>query len=341
MIVIFKSDCTEEQRANICSTVEKAGYSFSFVKTQDSTYGIGIGKAILDIRKIGSLDGVADVFRVSDNYKLVSRKWRVQPTIIDLGDGVTIGEGAFSLMLGPCSIESEEQVCQIVDFLYAQGVRIMRGGAFKPRSSPYSFQGLGIPGLKMFAKCARIKGLKIVTEVLEPTQIEEMIDYVDIFQVGARNNQNFSLLKALGGTNKAVMLKRGISGTLEELLNAAEYIFSSGNEKILLCERGIRTYESAYRNVLDINAIPVLKAKSHLPVIVDPSHGIGLRNFVESVGLAGIIAGADGLIVESHPAPEKAFSDGQQTLNFSEAKRLIEKSRKLVELREELADVGI
>jgi 3-deoxy-7-phosphoheptulonate synthase len=341
MIIKFNSNSTEENRSHLRKFLHENGFSFNSVKTQSNLYGVSIGKCKLDIRKVGAFEGVEDVFRVSDTYKLVSRKWRKDPTIIDLGDGVKVGEGHFGMMMGPCSIESEEQVRDMVNFLSDSGVRIMRGGAFKPRSSPYSFQGMGLEGLKMFSSIAHARGLKIISEVLEPSQIDDMMPYVDIFQVGARNNQNFSLLKALGSVDRPVLLKRGISGTLEELLNSAEYIYSHGNERILLCERGIRTFEGAYRNVLDINAIPVLKAKSHLPVIVDPSHGIGLRECVEAVGLAGIMAGADGVIVESHARPEEALSDGQQTLNYSESKRFIEKANRVVQLRSELNNVGV
>jgi 3-deoxy-7-phosphoheptulonate synthase len=209
--------------------------------------------------------------------------------------------------------------------LLSSGVRIMRGGVFKPRSSPYAFRGLGVEGLKMWYTLARQAGVKIITEVMQVSQIAEMVDYVDIFQVGARNTQNFNLLDELGRVDKPVMIKRGISGTIEELLYSAEYVFSAGNEKLLLCERGIRTYEKASRNTLDINAIPILKEKSHLPVIADPSHGIGIRDFVEPVALACVMAGADGIIYETHQKPEEAASDGQQTLDFDESAALIRK----------------
>jgi 3-deoxy-7-phosphoheptulonate synthase len=218
------------------------------------------------------------------------------------------------------------------NFLASQGVKIMRGGVFKPRSSPYAFRGMGIDGLKFFHRICRAKGIKIITEVMQVSQIAEMIDYVDIFQVGARNSQNFNLLDALGEAGKAVLLKRGMSGTIEELLSSAEYIFSNGNEKIILCERGIRTYERAYRNTLDLNAVPLLKEKTHLPVVVDPSHGIGMREYVEAMSLAGVMAGADGLLVEIHDTPEKAFSDGAQTLDFTQAASLFDKARKVYEL---------
>jgi len=240
-----------------------------------------------------------------------------------------------AIMAGPCSIENEDQIRSILQHLQAQGVRIMRGGVYKPRSSPYSFRGLGIKGLKLWAELAREHGIKIITEVMQVSQIKEMVDYIDIFQVGARNTQNFNLLDALGDVDKPVMLKRGISGTIDELLHSAEYIFSGGNERIMLCERGIRSYEKAYRNTMDINAIAMLKEKTHLPVIADPSHGIGIRDFVEPVALAAVMAGADGVIYETHPVPQKAFSDAQQTISFEASAQLIRKMRAAVALRED------
>jgi 3-deoxy-7-phosphoheptulonate synthase len=269
---------------------------------------------------------------VHDAFKLVSRTWKVHPTAIDLGDGVVIREGIHTIMAGPCSIESESQVESTVKFLVEQGVRVMRGGVFKPRSSPYTFRGLGLEGLKVFAGVAHAHGVKIVTEVLDVSQIESMYEYVDMFQVGARNSQNFTLLDALGKQDKPVLLKRGISGTLEELLQSAEYIFSQGNERILLCERGIRSFEKSYRNTLDLNAVPYLKEKSHLPVIVDPSHGIGVRRFVGAMALAGVAAGADGTIVEIHEKPECAMSDAAQTLNYLEASELFGRIAKVAEI---------
>ncbi|MEO7990716.1 MAG: bifunctional 3-deoxy-7-phosphoheptulonate synthase/chorismate mutase, partial [Chryseolinea sp.] len=212
--------------------------------------------------------------------------------------------------------------------------RIMRGGVFKPRSSPYAFRGLGVDGLKMWHKIARVRGIKIISEVMQVSQIAEMVDYVDVFQVGARNTQNYNLLDELGRVDKAVMIKRGISGTIEELLYSAEYVFAAGNEKLMLCERGIRTYEKASRNTLDVNAIPILKEKTHLPIIADPSHGIGIREYVSPIALASLMAGADGIIYETHQKPEEAASDGQQTLDFNESVTLIEKLKRVFELRE-------
>ncbi|CAN5250347.1 3-deoxy-7-phosphoheptulonate synthase [soil metagenome] len=334
MIIQLDKTISSADEALVVNTIQKSGYALNEVKTSRQRYLVCVGKKSFDIRTIGNLPGVQDVHYVADANKLVSNEWRVKNTIVDLGDGIKIGEGNFSIMAGPCSIENEEQIEKTVAFLVKHGIKIMRGGVYKPRSSPYAFRGLGIDGLKLFYKECASNGIKIVTEVMQSEQIEAMYEYVDIFQVGARNAQNFNLLDALGEAGKPVLLKRGISGTVEELLSSAEYIFSNGNENIILCERGIRTYEKAYRNTLDLNAVPYLKSKTHLPVVVDPSHGVGIRAYVESMSLAAVMAGADGIIVEIHENPEKAFSDGQQTLNFTEAEVLVEKLRKTYQLRE-------
>lgn len=333
MIVQCEQDITPATLSALENSLQAFGVAATEVKTQAGHYLIAPLTQPFDLRRVGRLPGVKDVHRVADAYKLVSRKWKVAPTVIDLGDGARIGDGGFTLMMGPCSIEGREQIEGIAGFLHTNGVAVMRGGAFKPRTSPYSFRGMGLEGLKLWSEIARPLGLKIVTEVLDAAQIEPMYDYVDVYQVGARNSQNFTLLDGLGRVDKPVLLKRGMSGTLDELLHSAEYIFSNGNEKIMLCERGIRTFEKAYRNVLDINAIALLKEKSHLPVIIDPSHGIGIRRLVERIALAGLVAGADGAIIEIHPTPECAASDGAQTLNFEEAARLLDKTRKMAEIR--------
>ncbi len=336
MIIQLEKNIAADQLTELKDKLANVDYKTSEVNTQFGNYIIGVGKKEFDIRSIGTMKGIKDIHRVSDAFKLVSRKWKVGDSQVDLGDDVKIGAGAFEIMAGPCSIESEEQIKSTVAHLVANNVRIMRGGVYKPRSSPYSFRGLGVDGLKLFYKHCQANGIKIITEVMMVEQIESMIDYIDIFQVGARNSQNFNLLDALGKVDKPVMLKRGISGTIEELLQAAEYIFSNGNERIMLCERGIRSYETAYRNTLDINAIPILKEKSHLPVVVDPSHGIGVRRFVESVALAGVMAGADAVICEVHECPERAFSDGQQTLDYDESSKLFDRMRKTVAFRKEI-----
>jgi 3-deoxy-7-phosphoheptulonate synthase len=333
MIIQLEKKIKEDQLEALHAKLQSINYKTTQVKTQYQDYIIGVGKQEFDIRSIGTLPGIADIHRVSDNFKLVSKKWKVTDTQIDLGDGVKIGTGDFQIMAGPCSIESEDQIVNTVRHLKANGIRVMRGGVYKPRSSPYSFRGLGIDGLKLWHEHCNAAGIKIITEVMMTEQIDAMMPYVDIFQVGARNSQNFNLLDALGKVDKPVMLKRGISGTIDELLQAAEYIFSNGNERILLCERGIRSYEKAYRNTFDINAIPILKEKSHLPVVADPSHGIGVRRHVHPIALSGVIAGADAVIVEVHTCPEKAFSDGQQTLNYQEAENLYQQVRDVLEMR--------
>lgn len=329
MIIQLEKSAGKEVKKSVAEQLQSLNYKTKSVTTQFGDYLVGTGKKSFDIRSIGHMNGIKDIHIVSDDFKLVSRKWKVNRTQIDLGDDVKIGAGEFALMAGPCSIEGEENIEQTIDFLKAQHVKIMRGGVFKPRSSPYSFRGLGIDGLKLWYEAAKKHQIKIVTEVMQVSQIEEMHEYVDMFQVGARNTQNYNLLDELGKVDKPVMIKRGISGTIDELLYSAEYVFSGGNERLLLCERGIRTYERASRNTFDINAIPILKEKTHLPVIADPSHGIGIRDHVEPIALASAVAGADGVIFEIHSKPEEAYSDGQQTLDYEESARLIDKINKL------------
>jgi 3-deoxy-7-phosphoheptulonate synthase len=329
MIIQLKENIHPAEQLKIEQALGELKIAFYPVQTQIGLYLICSPKQEFDIRKIGHLKGINDVHRVSGNHKMVSHKWKVDRTVIDCGDGVLIGDNSMTMMAGPCSIENEEQINDTVEALKANGVRIMRGGVYKPRTSPYSFRGLGIEGLKMFYKVCKSNGIKIITEVMEASQIQPMLPYVDIFQVGARNAQNFNLLEALGEIDKPVLLKRGISGTIDELLYSAEYVFKSGNEKIILCERGIRTFESAYRNTLDLNAVPILKEKSHLPVVVDPSHGIGIRKHVVQMAMASAAVGADGLLIEMHKTPEKAATDGQQTLSYLEFEQLMFKLNQL------------
>ena len=336
MILQLDKNISEGEKSTLIQDLGAYTKSVSEVQTQKGFYLVAIEKKDVDIRNIGQLSGVKDVHVVSDNYQLVSKKWKIGPSEIQLKDGSHISQKDFSLMAGPCSIESEEQVDVVIDHLVKNGVKIMRGGVYKPRSSPYSFRGLGMEGLRMWYEKAKAAGIMIITEVMQVSQVEEMYDFIDIYQVGARNTQNFNLLDALGQVDKPVMIKRGVSGTIEELLYSAEYVFSGGNEDLILCERGIRTFENMTRNTLDINAIPVLKDKSHLPVIIDPSHGIGIRKFVEPVAMAGIMAGADGVIYELHPDPEKAMSDGQQSLYFEESSAMIKKMRMAYELRSQM-----
>lgn len=324
MIIQLQNNISSHHKSLISNFLQSKGFTTNEVKTQLGNYLICIGKSEIDIRTIGNTEGVKDVHVVSDNYQLVSKKWKTEYSKIKLDD-VTIGGLPPVIMAGPCSVESEEQINKVAQHLVKNNIRIMRGGVFKPRSSPYAFRGLGIDGLKMMHAICNPIGIKIITEVMQESQLEAMLPYVDIFQVGARNSQNFNLLDALGSMDKPVLIKRGISGTIEELLYSAEYVFSKGNEKLMLCERGIRTFENAYRNTFDINAIQVLKDKTHLPVIADPSHGVGIRDYVSKLALASLVSGADGLIYEVHERPEEALSDGQQTLNFSESEQLIDK----------------
>jgi len=333
MIIQLEPNISAAQKESVLLELKNRKLKIVDVKTQINQYLVAIGKVDFDLRQVGHLEGIRDLHVVTDAYQLVSKKWKTSPSQINLGDGVVIGEGSLSLMAGPCSIEDESKTETVAKFLSEQGVKIMRGGVFKPRSSPYAFRGLGVDGLKMFYKVCRKYGIKIISEVMQVSQIAEMYDYVDVFQVGARNTQNFNLLDELGKVDKPVLIKRGISGSVDELLQSAEYVFSGGNEKLILCERGIRTYETSSRNTLDLNSVPILKEKSHLPVIVDPSHGIGIREFVEPMSLAAVAAGADGIIFEIHDEPEKAASDGAQTLNFEEAAQLVKRVRSLYDLR--------
>jgi 3-deoxy-7-phosphoheptulonate synthase len=322
MIIKLKEQIPAIQKHEIIAAIQAIGYLPYDVKTQHAEYLVCTGKKEFDLRKIGMMKGVADIHRVTSSYKLVSRQWKVGSTAIDLGDGVCLGPDNLSILAGPCSIESVEHAMDVIEHLLRNNLRIMRTMVFKPRSSPYSFRGIGIDGLKRVSEICKQNGIKIISEVMQVSQIDEMFDFVDIFQVGTRNTQNFNLLDELGRIDKPVLLKRGLSGTIEELLQSAEYIFSNGNEKIILCERGIRTYENAYRNTFDLNAIPILKEKSHLPVFADPSHAIGIRQHVPAMALAAVMAGADGILVEVHKKPEKAFSDADQTLNYDEAEKL-------------------
>lgn len=336
MIIQLETNINQNQKTDITGKIADFGFTLKNIKTQNADYLIAIGKPEFDIRTIGNMNGVADVFAVNDTHELVSNKWKIAPTVIDLGDGETIGGSDLCVMAGPCSIENEAQVKDMAEFLSKHEIGVMRGGVFKPRSSPYAFRGVGIEGLKYFSAICKEHGLKIISEVMHDNQIEPMCEYVDIFQVGARNSQNFNLLDALGKAGKPIMLKRGISGTLDELLYSAEYIFSGGNEKIILCERGIRTFEKEYRNTLDLNAVPTLKAKTHLPVIVDPSHGTGKRHLVETMALAGIMSGADGIMVEIHKTPDKALSDGDQSLTLQQSETLFDKMKATWDFRRKL-----
>lgn len=309
----------------------------SIIRKEEEFYKIGIigDKSKVDLDRLLSFDGVDELVPIGKSYKFVSREFQPQDTIIEI-KGKKIGGGNFLIMAGPCAIESRESIFEIAREVKKAGAQVLRGGAFKPRTSPYDFQGLGEIGLKYMREAADEYGLLVVTEVMDSNDIELIEKYADIFQVGARNMQNFSLLKALGRCNKPILLKRGLSATMRELLMAAEYIVAYGNKEVILCERGIRTFETITRNTVDINAIPLLKEKSHLPVIIDASHGTGRRSLVEPVTLAGVIAGADGAMVEVHENPECATSDGMQSLYFKDFEKLMRNLDKTLKLKAEL-----
>ena len=279
--------------------------------------------ASLDLSKFEVLPGVLHVHRISSPYKLAGRAFRPEGTVVEFPNGAKIGGQQVAIIAGPCAIENREQIFAIAACVKAVGGGFLRGGAFKPRSSPYAFQGLGIPGLQLMHEAAEEHGLLTVSEVMEIAQIESMLPYVDVFQVGARNMQNFNLLRELGQVRKPILLKRGIAATIEELLLSSEYILSGGNYDVILCERGIRTYETATRNTMDISAIPVVKKLSHLPITGDPSHGTGRRDMVPAMAKAAVAAGADALLIEIHPNADKAASDAAQTLYLDQFEKLV------------------
>ena len=310
----MRHDATEEQIQSVIKRLEELNLDAHRSTGHDRTVIGAIGDTSqLDTRDFEVMEGVDEVVRISAPYKVASREFKPDNTVIRIGD-VTIGGREVVVMAGPCAVESGPQIQGIARLVARSGAKILRGGAFKPRSSPYSFQGLGEEGLKLMRKAADKYNLAIVTEVMDSNQIDMMLDYVDIFQVGARNMQNFTLLRSLSKVKKPVLLKRGLSATIEELLMSAEYILYGGNEDVILCERGIRTFETYTRNTMDICAIPVVQKLSHLPIIADPSHGTGIRDKVLPMARAAIAAGADGLIIEVHQNPDKAWSDGAQSL---------------------------
>ncbi len=314
MVIVVNKNAKEHEIKNIISHLEDEGFKTHRSDGEQRTIIGAIGvKPTFDIRKIKILDGVADVYRITVPFKLASRSFKEDDTTIVINDTV-IGGKKISMIAGPCSIESEKQIFHLAKVVAESGVKILRGGAFKPRSSPYSFQGLGIDGLKLIRKAADEFGLLVITEVLQINQIEQVCKYADILQIGARNMQNFALLTEVGKADKPVMLKRGLSATIEEWLMSAEYILSNGNKNVFLCERGIRTFEHYTRNTFDLSAIPVVHEKSHLPIFADPSHAVGLRDKVPPMARAAVAAGADGLMIEIHHEPEKALSDGPQAL---------------------------
>ena len=330
MIVILKPDATEQQIQHIVEKAEKLGLKAHISRGVERTVLGFIGpEDVLRVTPLEVFPGVERVMTVLSPYKLVSREFKKENSTIKVGKDVRIGDKKLVVMAGPCSVESYESLLSVAKKVKSAGATVLRGGAFKPRTSPYDFQGLGVEGLKILSAVGKEVGVPVISEVMDARQIEPMLPYVDIFQLGARNMQNFTLLKEIGLTKKPVMLKRGISATIKEWLMSAEYILSNGNFDVMLCERGIRTFETATRNTLDINAIPVAKQLSHLPVIVDPSHGTGRWDLVPAGARAAVAAGCDGLMIEVHDNPEEALSDGAQSLIPDKFSQLMENLKQI------------
>jgi 3-deoxy-7-phosphoheptulonate synthase len=327
MIIVLRPDATEEQQDHIIKKLKGLGLQVHISKGTERTILGAIGdEAILQSVPLEAIPGVEKVLPILKPYKLASRDFRKENTVIDVG-GMQIGGNRIAVMAGPCAIENKTLLVEIAKEVKAAGANFLRGGAFKPRTSPYAFQGLEEEGLKYLAETRERVGLPVVTEVMDPRDIDMIVKYADILQIGARNMQNFRLLKDVGLCKKPVLLKRGISATIKEWLMSAEYIMSGGNHQVILCERGIRTYETATRNTLDLSAIPVLKQMTHLPVVVDPSHAVGKWDLVAPMAKAAVAAGADGLIIEVHSNPEEALCDGEQSLKPKSFKQLMEELR--------------
>jgi 3-deoxy-7-phosphoheptulonate synthase len=330
MIIVMMPTATLKDIGNVIKTIEAEGFKAQVTKSEGiTTIGIVGETRGLKEEQFLSIAGVDRVIQVSQPFKMASRAFKPADTIVNVGK-IRIGEGTFTAMAGPCAVESKEQVMRAAQEVKQAGAAVLRGGAFKPRTSPYAFQGLGEEGLKILAEARSATGLAVVTEVMAPAELDVVHRYADILQIGARNMQNFRLLEACGKQEKPVLLKRGLSSTIEELLLSAEYIMHFGNPNVIVCERGIRTFEKAYRNTLDIAAVAVIKKLSHLPVIIDPSHAAGIREFVAPLAKAAVAVGADGVIIETHPEPDKALCDGAQSLKLDEFSKLMDQIRPLV-----------
>ncbi len=328
MIVAMQEVATEEQIQQVIERLVNMGFEVHrSTGARQTVLGAVGARHEFDIRDIEVLPGVGEAHRISSPYKLAARSFRPEGTVVKFANGVSIGGEEVAVMAGPCSVESQEQIFAVAESVARSGAKFLRGGAFKPRSSPYSFQGLGEEALKLLRAAADKSGMLVVSEVMEISQIPLMLPYVDLLQVGARNMQNFNLLRELGKVRKPVLLKRGIAATIEELLLSAEYLMAGGNYEVIVCERGIRTFETYTRNTMDISAIPIVKKLSHLPIVADPSHGTGLRDKVAPMARAAIAAGADGLLIEVHNAPDKALSDGAQSLYPEQFAQLMDELR--------------
>ena len=332
MLIVMKPSASSEDIARVVERIAELGFRAHPIPGEGRTaIGVTGNKGPIAEEWFESFTTIAQLVRVTQPFKLVSREVKPDATIVDLGDGVRIGGSAtFHVMAGPCSVESQDQLFAAADAVRAAGATLLRGGAYKPRTSPYEFQGLKVDGLKLLAQARDRTGLKIVTEVKDTETLDAVAEHADVLQIGARNMQNYSLLEAVGRSHRAVLLKRGLSATIKEVLMAAEYIYSAGNTNVMLCERGIRTFETMTRNTLDLGAAAVLQEMTHLPVIVDPSHGIGIRRHVPALARAAAALGCDGLIIEVHPDPDRAWSDGQQSLTFAQFEALMGDVRRIL-----------
>ncbi len=333
MIVSMRLHATREEIEAVCARIREFGYRVHTIQGEERVVigAIGVGDVTACLESLQAMPGVENAMRISAPYKFVSREFRRERSVIRV-NGVEIGGEEFVVMAGPCSVESERQIMETAEAVARAGARLLRGGAFKPRTSPYDFLGLEREGLRLLRKAKEATGLDIVTEVMSDGDVDLVAEYADVLQIGARNMQNFALLKAVGRCRRAVLLKRGMSSTIHELLMSAEYVVAHGNPNVILCERGIRTFETATRNTCDIAAVAVLNELTHLPVIVDPSHATGKRSLVAPLARAAVAVGADGLMVEVHPAPEKAVSDGAQSLTFAGFRQMMEQLRPYLEL---------
>lgn len=324
MLVVMQADATQAQIDAVCDAIRDMGFEpVPMPGAQRTAVGLIGNERQVDGSHVSGMAGVGQVIYVSKPYKQVSREWRPENTVVEIAPGVAFGGPEVVVIAGPCSVESEPQILASAHAVRAAGARALRGGAFKPRSSPYAFQGMGLEGLKLLAKAREETGLAIVTEAMDEEGANLVAEYADCIQLGARNMQNFSLLKVLGKLGKPVLLKRGMSATIQELLLAAEYVLAAGNPHVILCERGVRGFDTATRNLFDLSAIPLVHKLSHLPIVADPSHGVGVREHVPSMARAAVAAGADGLIIEVHPTPDRALSDGAQTLYPEQFGRLM------------------
>ena len=325
MLIVMRNNASAEQIHSVVRVVKEMGYDATPIPGgQRTAIGIIGNDGGISSDRLAGLEGVLELIPVTQPYKQVSREWQDENTVVSLPNGTKIGGSDLVLMAGPCSVENEREILDIAHRVKDVGATVLRGGAFKPRSSPYSFQGLGLQGLEFLARAREETGLAVVTEALDPDGVDLVVKYADIVQIGARNMQNYALLRSAGRAGKPVLLKRGISATIDELLLAAEYLLAEGNPDVILCERGIRSFDTHTRNLFDLAAIPVVKSLSHLPIIADPSHGTGIRSKVTPMGRAAVAAGADGLIVEVHPNPPKAMSDGAQSLYPDQFTKLVD-----------------